>query len=103
MLFRSSAKRKISDDDDDDAEPSASKAKKLKKTKAEDDTKAAGSGGAETELAPNGQPTNKVIPVHIEYPPKAENSIRIATWNICGLAAASKKVCCMLIDSISRL
>ncbi|PSR75406.1 hypothetical protein PHLCEN_2v9164 [Hermanssonia centrifuga] len=43
------------------------------------------------ETSANAQPTNKVLPVHIEFPPKASGSWRIATWNICGLAASSKK------------
>lgn len=39
----------------------------------------------------NPQPTNKVLPVHISFPPRAQNTLRIATWNICGLAASQKK------------
>jgi AP endonuclease 1 len=45
----------------------------------------------EGELAPNGQPTNKVLPANIVFSPRAEGTTRIAAWNICGLAAASKK------------
>ena len=41
---------------------------------------------------PDAQPTNKVLPEHIAFAPKAEGTVRIATWNICGLAAAQKKV-----------
>lgn len=37
------------------------------------------------------QPTNKVLPVDIHFPPKFENTFRFSTWNIAGLAAASKK------------
>lgn len=44
------------------------------------------------EIASNGQPTNKVLPVHIEFPPKVAGTLRLAAWNICGLAASSKKV-----------
>ncbi|KAI9064418.1 hypothetical protein FKP32DRAFT_1675914 [Trametes sanguinea] len=44
-----------------------------------------------SEDAAEKQPTNKVLPVHVEFAPKAEGAVRIATWNICGLAAASKK------------
>ncbi|KAI8998650.1 Endonuclease/exonuclease/phosphatase [Trametes punicea] len=48
--------------------------------------------GAEGEAAAaTAQPTNKVLPVHIAFAPKAEGAVRIATWNICGLAAAQKK------------
>ncbi|KAI0374874.1 hypothetical protein BV20DRAFT_961084 [Pilatotrama ljubarskyi] len=46
---------------------------------------------AEAQSAANAQPTNKVLPVHIAFPPKGEGLVRIATWNICGLAAAQKK------------
>ncbi|KAH0583726.1 DNA-(apurinic or apyrimidinic site) lyase [Termitomyces sp. J132] len=39
----------------------------------------------------NTQPTNKVLPVTITFPQKTPGTLRIATWNICGLAASSKK------------
>ena len=35
---------------------------------------------------------NKVLPVNISFPPRIEGTLRIATWNICGLAASQKKV-----------
>ncbi|KAF8447517.1 Endonuclease/exonuclease/phosphatase [Boletus edulis BED1] len=41
--------------------------------------------------APNGQPTNKVLPVHITFPPRAAGTLRFAAWNVCGLAAAQRK------------
>jgi len=44
-----------------------------------------------TGLASNGQPTNKVLPTNITFPPRIDSTTRIATWNICGLAASSKK------------
>lgn len=88
-----SSKRKAVDEDEDEAEPSAPKASKSKKAKTDKNTKASVAEGADTGLAPNGQPTNKVLPVHIQFPPKTPNTVRIATWNICGLAASSKKVC----------
>ncbi|EPT06055.1 hypothetical protein FOMPIDRAFT_1154774 [Fomitopsis schrenkii] len=70
---------------------SAGKAKgKAKAKPTNGGTKAEGEGSA-GELAPNGQPTNKVIPVHVSFPPREEGRVRIATWNICGLAAAQKK------------
>ena len=54
---------------------------------------AKGDGGTDAAAASeNEQPTNKVLPVQISFAPKAEGTVRIATWNICGLAAASKKV-----------
>jgi len=46
----------------------------------------------QTGLAPNGQPTNKVLPVKISFPPRTDGATRIASWNICGLAASQKKV-----------
>jgi hypothetical protein len=42
--------------------------------------------------APNGQPTNKVLPVTIDFPPRAAGTLRFAAWNVCGLAAAQRKV-----------
>ncbi|KIJ16765.1 hypothetical protein PAXINDRAFT_61068, partial [Paxillus involutus ATCC 200175] len=41
--------------------------------------------------APNGQPTNKVLPTNISFPPRADGTLRFAAWNVCGLAAAQKK------------
>jgi AP endonuclease-1 len=37
------------------------------------------------------QPTNKVLPVNIDFPPRVPNTLRFATWNIAGLAASQKK------------
>jgi AP endonuclease-1 len=37
------------------------------------------------------QPTNKVLPVDINFPPRVSNTLRFATWNIAGLAASQKK------------
>lgn len=42
--------------------------------------------------APNGQPTNKVLPVSISFPPRTVGALRFVTWNVCGLAAAQRKV-----------
>jgi len=44
------------------------------------------------QLVENPQPTNKVLPVHINFPPRVPDVLRIATWNVCGLAASQKKV-----------
>lgn len=81
---KSSTKRKSSpaDGSDSDSKPSTSK----KKAKTAADT--AGGDG----VSANGQPNNKVLPVNITFAPKNEGTLRIAAWNICGLAAASKKV-----------
>ncbi|KZT68151.1 hypothetical protein DAEQUDRAFT_728187 [Daedalea quercina L-15889] len=70
---------------------SAGKAKGKGKGKPADDQEDAAGRGEGSELAPNGQPTNKVIPVNVSFPPREAGRVRIATWNICGLAAAQKK------------
>ncbi|KAN0076914.1 Endonuclease/exonuclease/phosphatase [Tylopilus felleus] len=41
--------------------------------------------------APNGQPTNKALPVDISFPPRVQGTLRLVTWNVCGLAAAQRK------------
>ncbi|KAI0247961.1 Endonuclease/exonuclease/phosphatase [Lactifluus subvellereus] len=81
----SSNKRKAgSNSDGDDPEPEVSK--KTKQAKESVSTSA-----KDTNPAPNGQPTNKVLPVKISFPPRAEGTSRIASWNICGLASSQKK------------
>jgi AP endonuclease 1 len=84
----SSTKRKASSDSDGE-KPVGSKqqSKKAKVTAPARDPAAEQNG-----LAPNGQPTNKVLPVEISFPPRAENVTRIASWNICSLASSQKKV-----------
>ena len=72
----STSKRKASNSEDED-EPSQAQTKKSKLSSA-------------TE---NVQPTNKVLPVHISFPPRIPGTLRIATWNVCGLAASQRKVC----------
>ncbi|KAI0664812.1 Endonuclease/exonuclease/phosphatase [Cubamyces menziesii] len=63
------------------------------KGKAENQKPTGGETGTSSIAAEDGrQPTNKVLPVHIAFAPKAaEDTVRIAAWNICGLAAAQKK------------
>ncbi|EKM55126.1 uncharacterized protein PHACADRAFT_120160 [Phanerochaete carnosa HHB-10118-sp] len=80
-----SAKRKAEEDEGATASSEAAAFKKAKTDATVEESK----DGA--NLAPNGQPTNKTIPVNVQFPPKKADSIRIATWNICGLAASSKK------------
>ncbi|KAH8107013.1 Endonuclease/exonuclease/phosphatase [Cristinia sonorae] len=55
--------------------------------------KASGSKKAKKEdtVSVKPQPTNLVLPVRIEFPPKITGTTRIATWNICGIAASQKK------------
>jgi AP endonuclease 1 len=79
--IQSSGKRKASSDASDD-EPQPSASKKPKGAKA----------AADSGLSASKQPTNKVLPTNISFSPKTEGALRIASWNICGLAAASKKV-----------
>lgn len=101
-----SAKRKVSEDDADDAksedelETRNARSKKPKtSTKAETSKAEPNETSASvTGLAENGQPTNKTMPSNIAFPPKPEGSIRIASWNVSGLAAARKKV-----ESLSSL
>ncbi|KAG6814533.1 hypothetical protein H0H92_000059 [Tricholoma furcatifolium] len=45
----------------------------------------------DSEELENTQPKNKVLPVNIKFPPKTAGTLRLATWNICGIAASSKK------------
>ncbi|TFY76623.1 hypothetical protein EWM64_g7391 [Hericium alpestre] len=83
----SSKKRKASDTDTEEgrtASPPARSTKKAKVTAATRDVE-------DTGLAPNRQPTNKVLPTRITFPPQGKNTTRIASWNISGLAASQKK------------
>lgn len=69
-----------------DSEDGGSKAKKAKVTRKKEAAEQVG-------VAPeNAQPTNKELPENIEFPVKIAGTIRIASWNVSGLAAAQKKV-----------
>ncbi|KAL6300139.1 Endonuclease/exonuclease/phosphatase [Sparassis latifolia] len=77
-----SSKRKHSPSEPaDGSESSQPRASKKVKAKA----------SPEDATSANAQPTNKVLPVHIQFAPRVPGTLRIATWNICGLAAATKK------------
>ncbi|KAH7929707.1 hypothetical protein BV22DRAFT_1142070 [Leucogyrophana mollusca] len=78
------AKREASSSDDEDNAPQSQSTAKKAKTSND-------SSSSDTGLAPNGQPTNKVLPVDISFPPRVEGTLRLATWNICGLATSQKK------------
>ncbi|KAI9459411.1 Endonuclease/exonuclease/phosphatase [Lactarius psammicola] len=80
-----SSKRKAESDTDGE-KPGGSKST-TKKAK----VAAAPNLAESTGLAPNGQPTNKVLPVKISFPPRSERATRIASWNICSLASSQKK------------
>ena len=82
-----STKRKATPDSDGEKPAGAEKTKKAKVA-----VPAASDPAEQNGLAPNGQPTNKVLPVKISFPPRAEGATRIASWNICSLASSQKKV-----------
>ena len=83
----SGSKRKIEERDTDNEEETQ---------RVESQSTASGSKGSlkrtKTEYFQNGQPKNKVLPVKIAFEKKAEGTLRIATWNVCGFAASQKKV-----------
>ena len=82
------------------AKVNTGEAKSASKARANGKAKPAGAQGEAKEggdenavgLAPNGQPTNKIMPTQVSFPPREEGRVRISAWNICGLAAAQKKV-----------
>ncbi|THU82267.1 hypothetical protein K435DRAFT_734851, partial [Dendrothele bispora CBS 962.96] len=79
----SSSKRKAAaDSDGEDASQSTKKAKL-------DGADATSSSSSNT--VQGAQPTNKVLPLDISFPPRISDCIRIATWNVCGLATSQKK------------
>ncbi|KAK7020450.1 DNA-lyase [Favolaschia claudopus] len=73
----SSSKRKASDSEDDVSDAPVKK-KSTKKLKV-------------TEQRVNTQPTNKVLPVNIVFSERTPGTLRLAAWNVCGLAASQKK------------
>jgi hypothetical protein len=77
---RASAPKRKASSSDDEGEASQAQTKKSKLSSA-------------SPLPKNAQPTNKVLPVHISFPPRIHDTFRLATWNVCGLAASQKKVC----------
>jgi len=87
----STSKRKAaSTSDESDAEQPSQSKKKAKSTRTTK-AKADGGGTGEANASYPPQPTNVVLPTPIALSKAAEGVTRIATWNICGLAAASKK------------
>ncbi|EIN07274.1 hypothetical protein PUNSTDRAFT_121434 [Punctularia strigosozonata HHB-11173 SS5] len=86
----STSKRKLSSSPEEDQPDTATKRAKIGgNVNAKGDGSAGDAAGA--GIGPNGQPTNKVMPVQIRFPKKAAGTLRIASWNICGLAASQKK------------
>ncbi|KIJ69015.1 hypothetical protein HYDPIDRAFT_23880 [Hydnomerulius pinastri MD-312] len=78
------AKRKAESESPSDTEKASQSQPRTKKAKVAETV--TGDGKAR-----NGQPNNKVLPVNISFPPRKEGTLRFATWNVCGLAAAQKK------------
>ncbi|PPQ63091.1 hypothetical protein CVT24_005946 [Panaeolus cyanescens] len=90
-------KRKTSDksnDQDTDVDASDSESKKTIKGKAKP-LKRAKSTKNELESSASfsnpPQPTNKTLPDIINFPPKESGTLRVACWNVSGLAATAKK------------
>jgi hypothetical protein len=48
--------------------------------------------GSKSDVVEYTGPTNKVLPVQIEFPPKSPGTMRLAAWNVSGLVACEKKV-----------
>ncbi|KAJ3725808.1 Endonuclease/exonuclease/phosphatase [Lentinula raphanica] len=82
----SSSKRKAAlESGDEDASITKSSSKKAKISPPP------GPSDNRTEVSGNGQPTNKVLPVHISFPERHQGTLRLATFNVCGLASSQKK------------
>lgn len=92
----SSSKRKLISDSEDDAIAASSSSSKK--------AKVSPSNTSENMLSSNGQPTNKVLPVNISFPARHSGTIiRLATFNVCGLAASQKKVGCLCVATVNAL
>jgi AP endonuclease-1 len=78
----SSVKRKAESDSDREKSVESKETKKAKV--------AAPNTVEQAGLAPNGQPTNKALPIKISFLPRAEGAFRIASRNICTLASSQK-------------
>lgn len=48
-------------------------------------------------------PTNKLLPVNIQFPPKHPGTTRLAAWNVSGLVACEKKVCFVFNNACSSI
>ncbi|KAJ3877292.1 Endonuclease/exonuclease/phosphatase [Lentinula edodes] len=84
----SSSKRKaLSDSEDEDNTADAS----LTKTSSSKKKAKVSPRTSENVASSSGQPTNKVLPVHISFPERHTGTLRLAAFNVCGLAASQKK------------
>lgn len=106
----SATKRKAeAAEDNDGSAAEASQPSQTKKPKRPVKAAASAADAPDGGVAENGQPTNKVLPVNIAFAGKAPGAVRIASWNVSGLAAAQKKVrsaqflpfCCLPICLIT--
>jgi len=95
-VSRNSSKRKIDEDDDLEDGPSSqmTETQESNQSQASQSSKAKKARTDATKNTP--EYTNKVLPVKISFPPRIEGALRIAAWNICGLAASQKKACRMI-------
>ncbi|KAF9052903.1 Endonuclease/exonuclease/phosphatase [Panaeolus papilionaceus] len=73
-----------SDKEGPSKKPVKGKAKPLKRAKSTKDE-------SSVSFSYPPQPTNKALPDVIAFPPKQDGTIRIACWNVSGLAASEKK------------
>ncbi|KAF8798158.1 hypothetical protein BYT27DRAFT_7178736 [Phlegmacium glaucopus] len=90
-VSRNSSKRKIDVDSDLEDGPSS----QMTETQESNQSQASQSSITKkartdaTQKTP--EYTNKVLPVNISFPARIQGTLRIAAWNICGLAASQKK------------
>ncbi|TFK76337.1 hypothetical protein BDN72DRAFT_830894 [Pluteus cervinus] len=80
----SSSKRTLAEDTDDEHESKSQSQARRSTKKLKTDT-------TTDSLSASSQPTNKVLPVHIEFPARHAGALRLATWNICSYASSQKK------------
>ncbi|KAF8163458.1 Endonuclease/exonuclease/phosphatase [Crassisporium funariophilum] len=96
-ISRTSSKRKIENSDDEDFEDgqaSQSQSQLQSQSQSQSQPSQPSKKKAKKDAPPppgSAQPTNKVLPVNISFPPRIPGTTRIAAWNICGLSASSKK------------
>lgn len=64
---------------------------KRKASPAEEAPKVAKKAKAAEEPPSSAQPKNKTLPVNINFPSRIAGTLRLASWNVAGLAASQKK------------
>jgi hypothetical protein len=83
-----STKRKLATEDESEVDVLVPPSVVSKKAKTADN---AADGKEDPLPTGNGQPNNKVLPINIVFPQRAENALRIAAWNVTSLASSQKK------------